>query len=362
MANSLPAIQPGDNATVRFLLTHNSQQSHEFCSPGSKSWRRQWRTKHPTQIGAFKCMDGRLNFGPITDTPAGMIQPFRNIGGHFDLGWPHCGEVVDGWIQYAIQNRGVDCLVLATYHYSKGELHRGCRGCGYDWDFALEQAVTLRDQVARIFDPAYRVVYPLVVGVETDEDCLIWHGHDPSQWLDLTNQSAEDEHGLKDQLQSLYPNMSRRIINDLLPLVVGNIGHVADVRSSHRAIADATHRESVLALGRGFDWLHLLNKVLIVGPYSPNLSEPIVTAASILWENWQEGRVNQEDGLALMSSAVFREEGSARIRAQEKAAVMARIAQQAIRDKLPELSKILQWVVGVTDLNTRYFHRLEVNL
>ena len=26
--------------------------------------------------------------------PAGIVMPFRNLGGMFDLGWPHLGEVV----------------------------------------------------------------------------------------------------------------------------------------------------------------------------------------------------------------------------------------------------------------------------
>lgn len=29
-----------------------------------------------------------------THTPLGIIQPFRNLGGMFDLGWPHLGEVL----------------------------------------------------------------------------------------------------------------------------------------------------------------------------------------------------------------------------------------------------------------------------
>jgi hypothetical protein len=68
-------------------------------------------------------------------------------------------------------------------------------------------------------------------------------------------------------------------------------------------------QEQVLAVGRGFDWLHLPNKALIVGPYrfvdfkhcckafrmtrfiSYNLGDPIATAGSLLLSNLKDGRI-----------------------------------------------------------------------
>ncbi|NWF73057.1 MAG: hypothetical protein HXY51_08495, partial [Nitrospirae bacterium] len=48
---------------------------------------------------ALKCMDGRLNLSVATNTPPGIIEPIRNLGGRFDLGWPHFGEVITEQVQ-----------------------------------------------------------------------------------------------------------------------------------------------------------------------------------------------------------------------------------------------------------------------
>lgn len=39
-------------------------------------------------------MDGRINIPVATETPIGIMQPYRNLGGRFDLGWPHLCEVL----------------------------------------------------------------------------------------------------------------------------------------------------------------------------------------------------------------------------------------------------------------------------
>ena len=47
-------------------------------------------------------MDGRLNLALMTETPPGIVQPFRNIGGKFDLGWPYFGILMREWVDYAV--------------------------------------------------------------------------------------------------------------------------------------------------------------------------------------------------------------------------------------------------------------------
>jgi hypothetical protein len=43
-------------------------------------------------------MDGRLNLPVMTQTAVGIIQPFRNLGGKFDLGWPFFQATLETWI------------------------------------------------------------------------------------------------------------------------------------------------------------------------------------------------------------------------------------------------------------------------
>ena len=67
----------------------------------------------------MKCMDGRINIPVATRMPAGIVMPFRNLGGMFDLGWPHLGEVVAHHIERMVGD-GRRILFLITYHWSRG--------------------------------------------------------------------------------------------------------------------------------------------------------------------------------------------------------------------------------------------------
>ncbi len=98
----MEGARPVTSNLEKTLLDHNREQSAEYCSPDADLWRRKYRIEHPTEIGALKCMDGRLNLAVITQTPPGIIQPFRNLGGQFCLGWPFFQEVIDEWVNYAI--------------------------------------------------------------------------------------------------------------------------------------------------------------------------------------------------------------------------------------------------------------------
>ena len=57
------------NKIIEFLLNHNELQSAQFCDPNVALERRLRRKIHPTEIGVFKCMDGRLNLSVMTNTP-----------------------------------------------------------------------------------------------------------------------------------------------------------------------------------------------------------------------------------------------------------------------------------------------------
>src|SRR6185437_13558885 len=157
---------------VEFLTERNKEQSKTYTSSDAVLWRQQYRAKYPTEIAALKCMDGRLNLALMTETPPGIIQPFRNIGGKFDLGWPFFCVLMREWVEYAL-SRGRDCMVLVTYHYSKGDSHRGCKGFGYDTKAAIANAEALRAKFEDVFGSSHQIVYPIVVGIETDSDSLV---------------------------------------------------------------------------------------------------------------------------------------------------------------------------------------------
>ncbi len=336
-----------------YLLDLNARHSRAFVDLAME--RRRYRGEHPTEIAALKCMDGRLNLPVMTRTAVGIIQPFRNLGGKFDLGWPFFQATLDNWAQYSI-SRGRHCLIFVTYHFARGDTHRGCRGFNYDTNAARDTAIKLKNQFERIYGKG--AVVPILCGIETDLDALILHGED-GRAVDL----AEVKEGmvgveLEGMLKSLYPSMPERIFKDLLPLVEGNIRHARMVRSSNRPIEDAEHKEWVLGVGRGFDWLHAINTAFIVGPFDPNLANAIATAGVLLKGNIDDKRVDPS-GIVLMTSAAYREIGPEYELAKEKARFLSKFALDVIKEKLPDLVPHLNILTGCTDLNTRKFEVLE---
>jgi len=341
---------------VEFLTERNKEQSKTYTSSDAVLWRQQYRAKYPTEIAALKCMDGRLNLALMTETPPGIIQPFRNIGGKFDLGWPFFGVLMREWVEYAL-SRGRDCMVLVTYHYSKGDSHRGCKGFGYDTKAAIANAEALRAKFEDVFGSSHQIVYPIVVGIETDSDSLVLHGTNGDKF-DLSGHLELSEKELRQKLVELFPDMRERFRLDLIPLLLGNQRHIKKVIAENRTILDSEHREQILGIGRGFDWLHLPNKALLVGPYSYDLRAPISTTAAILLDNLKNGRIPKEEGVVVVTSAVYRSQGPEKLLAKEKARSLATFALDAIEKDVPELMPYLKSVVGTVDMSTRAFEQM----
>ena len=345
---------PGTAHGIDYLLDLNAKHAKAFKDLATE--RRRYRGEHPTEIAALKCMDGRLHLPVMTQTALGIIQPFRNLGGKFDLGWPFFQNIIDQWVQYAI-SRGRHCLVFVTYHYARGDVHRGCRGFNYDEKAAKDAAVKLKNQFISVYGKGG--VVPVVCGIETDLDALVLHGEDDDTVIDLANIKHSSQIELEELLYSLYPTMPNRIVNDMMPLVRGNIRHIAEIRATNRPAADAEHKEWVLGVGRGFDWLHAINTAFIVGPFDPNLSVTIETAAKLLKGNIDEGRVDPK-GVVLLTSAVYRDEaGPEYLLAKEKGLFLSNFGLNIIKEKVPDLYPHLQILTGCTDMDTRKFEVIE---
>lgn len=345
---------PDGSRLIDELLTLNRERSAEFIGPEAKMLRQHYRAEHPTEIVVLKCMDGRLNFATMTETPLGIIQPYRNIGGLFDLGWPYFGALIREWEEYVLA-KGRTCVVIITYHYSKGDTHRGCRGHTYDVGSSQEAAFALLEQFRRVFAAPNKVFYPFVVGIETDEDALIFHGEKEKK-LEVSSIIGSSEKECAKHIRSLFPTMSERQVADLAPLMFGNTNWIQKVRASKRPIEAMDHSENVLGIGRGFDWLHKPNKALIVGPYSYDLADPIGKAAGILLENIEANRISKKSGIVLMSSAVHRDSTGVEITiAREKARSLAILGLKTIEARVPGLVAHLHTVVGTVDVNTRLF-------
>ena len=335
---------------IAWLKEKNNSFSKFYCSADESGRRRLYRAQHPTAIKAFKCMDGRIHIPFMTGMPSGIIQPQRNLGGIFDLGWPFLGEVVHEWVDYNIVNNAARCLILVTYHYSKSSEHRGCAGFSYDTQAAHNYTWRFKSQVERVYGKEHSVVYPLIIGIETDEDAFTFLSDKGEiKMIDHLDKS-EDE--LRSMMEDHYPDMHRDVLRDMMPLVLGNAKHVKEIRASDRPVVEIEHKEWVLGIGRGFDWLHEPNLALIVGPYSPDLSEPIIKALGLIEKNMNDGKIGK-DGFVLMTSAPFRHTtGFDRFKAIEKARMLNEFAVGIAIKHYPELArKMRQLTVIVNDNN-----------
>lgn len=334
---------------IDWLFDLARRHSTEFSGSDAYLARQRYLAQHPTAITVLKCMDGRINIPVATNTPPGIIQPFRNLGGRFDLGWPHLGEVLAHNVE-AVVNQGRRVLVLITYHYSKGDPHRGCAGFGYDTDAARAHTFDIKAQVEEVFGHGHATVYPVVCGFETDEDALILHGS-TGEILDAATLTPADAGGLPRRLAQLFPDMPEQMRSDLLPLVTGNLAHIAEVKQLNRQL-DIEHREWMICVGRGFDWLHMPNLALIIGPYSPDLADPIRKAAGIIQNNMKAGRI-PADGFLLLASVPYTEIGVDRARAELKSHFMSHFAAEVIEAEFPELAKKMHRRTAVLDWRSR---------
>ncbi|MCG6118698.1 MAG: hypothetical protein MEQ07_10990 [Aquimonas sp.] len=338
---------------IRWLFQRAAQHAAEFCGSESVLARQRYLAEHPTALAALKCMDGRLNLSVATRTPIGLIQPFRNLGGRFDLGWPHLGEVLSDWVLSQV-GAGRRVLLLLNYHHSRGCAQRGCAGFGFDLAAARAHMQALRAQVEQVFGRAHDSVYPLVCGFETDEDAICLDAPD-GRSIDLAALTPTEAAELPQRLMALYPDMPERVRADLMPLLLGNLAHVAAVRAAGRA-PEVEHREWTLCVGRGFDVLHMPNHALIVGPYSPQLDQPIETAAGIIAANMRAGRI-PEDGFLLLASVPYETVGPERERATLKACFLRDFALEVIAARHPTLASRVHVRTAVMDWRRR---RLEL--
>lgn len=339
----------------RIAWLHELAERHgaAYRSPEASLARQRYLAEHPTAILVFKCMDGRVNFPVVTNTPMGILATFRNLGGRFDLGWPHLSEVLAHQIGRVV-DAGRRALVLVSYHFSKGDPQRGCAGFHYDTAAAIAHTLEIRRQFEAVFGEGHGTVYPLVVGLETDEDALIIHGPDGRK-LDLATYQPTDTAALDRALAALLPDMQTQMRHDLLPLLLGNLERIAAVRAQivrQERQLHFEHREWMICLGRGFDFLHTPNVALIVGPYGPDLAFPIQRAAGIIRSNMETGRI-PDDGFLLLTSTPYDEVGVDRARAEMKSRFLARFGADVIRRELPDLAARMRTLTAVLDWRSR---------
>ena len=110
--------------------------------------------------------------------------------------------------------------------------------------------------------------------------------------------------------------------------------------------------------GRGFDFLHTPNIALIIGPYSPDLADPLRKAAGIIESNMSDGRI-PDDGFLLLASVPYDEIGVDRARAELKARFLSHFAAGVLRDEFKELALKMFIHTAVLDWRSRSLEMID---
>jgi len=342
---------------VQFLLDHNAAQSADFTNPKEVERRQSYVHQHPTSFHVLKCMDGRCDMAQVTETPAGTITPWRNLGGMFHLGWPTFQQQLLRALKVAKQEE-MPVAIIVTYHFSASQPHLGCKGWGYDTEAAKAYTQKFQAKATTFFNNGVPVI---VMGLETDRQALLvegWNG----ETLDIRESLGLSEQELATKLTTMFPGCDPRVLRDLVPLLAGNSRHVTEVQNQQLTPEDVDHQEWTLAIGRGFDWLHLYNVAIIIGPFDVDISKPLRIGAGLLAENVTSGRVDpNKHGLVVMSaSPTWRRQGTTDWSgAETKAAFFAAKTMRLIQEEYKEIAEYAYPLVGVVDMHTRLFHRQE---
>jgi hypothetical protein len=346
---------------IKEILKLNQKRSDEFCTPAAHDARTLYASQHPTNILVFKCMDGRIHLPLITGVPLGILHPFRNIGGKFTLGYPYLGRLVLDAKDTAIRD-GHHTLALCTYHFSRGSEHRGCAGHNYDTEAARRGALSLKQEFETIFGADNPAISAIVIGVETDEDALIFCNGKKSGDFSIAEHLEDTDEAIAHGLRTLYPSMQKEVMTDILPLAIGNRDHVTHLRKQGRPVAELVHGENIICVGRGFDWLHLPNRALIIGPYGDaerTWRDAIKVAGGIVLNNFNQNKTLKKQGALLLVSAPYSDMNERGL-AIAKVGYFSTVAKKVLEPVAKKLR--LEILVGVTDMETMKFHYIKNNL
>jgi Carboxysome Shell Carbonic Anhydrase len=161
---------------------------------------------------------------------------------------------------------------------------------------------------------------------------------------------------IQQTISDFFPNFPKQVVQDFSHLIYGNATVVANKLRKNGAKPEVVnHKEQVVCLGSGFDWLHLPNFALIVNPVALDPHGPFVTQLKVIQSNIKENRIPAEDGVIIMISVSYRELKD-KMHSILKAISLLDFAQEIVEKQFQDLLDVgLQIIVGTTDDNTRLF-------
>ena len=114
----------------------------------------------------------------------------------------------------------------------------------------------------------------------------------------------------------------------------------------------------MIGIGRGFDWMYTPNLALIIGPYSPDLADPIRKAAGIIEANMNAHRI-PDDGFLLLAESPYHEVGSDQARAALRSCFLSEFSAGIIREEFPYLKEKLHVRSAVMAWQSRVLEKID---
>lgn len=399
--NDFSHIPPFFRQKVENLFEINRGYSARYLSQLTAL--EQYKKEHPTQMIIFKCSDGRLLFSRMTQMPLGFLKSFRNMGGKFNHGWEGLknalkGMVLDSHLEYlksaALQSKeeslriaskqqefldllelpadfldsemrsakrgdfeiGNCSLAIVTYHYSEGDNEsRGCKASDFNKELSIANAKGFRMSLEKAYKNSSHKLIAIVMGIETDEDVLILHGENGQVCNLGTFSDVVPLRELFMLICLLYPSMPLQMKLDLLPVLHGNIRHIAEVRKTKRPIEEMTHGEWILGVcnSESADSITVPNTAVLVGLANPDMPKVIRIGLDVI-------KPNAEKGFLLLTAAPYGGDES-KSTARQVAKYYSRLAQEQIDKHYPELKKFAYPLPLLVNRQTQLFELVTKN-
>ncbi len=188
-------------------------------------------------------------------------------------------------------------------------------------------------------------------GVETDSQSLIIHDGSGAASRRMSDM-PDDEEAVRELVRGFFTDMPKRIIDVLAPRLAGNVRHAAEMRKTRHEPEDLDHKERIVAVGQGFDWLHRPNFALIINDLESTLDDTIGKSAGIIKENRDAGRIPADRAL-FFASVPYESPGYERRAAVERARYLTRLGLESIRKFHPDLEGFFKPLTAVMEWDTR---------
>lgn len=133
----------------------------------------------------------------------------------------------------------------------------------------------------------------------------------------------------------------------------GNAAHAEEIRDAERPDLELGHRERIVAIGQGFDWLHRANYALIVNDLDPQMDDAIGKAVGIIKYNRDKKRVPASGALLFASVCYYTRQDHHRNAAIARAKYPTRLGLESIRRFHPDAEDFFHPLTAVVNWDTR---------